>query len=814
MSRVLVVDDQEENAYYLRVLLEADGRKVDTARNGAEALAMARQAVPDLVISDLLMPVMDGFTLLRHWKADPRLRQVPFMVYTATYSDPQDERLARSLGADAFILKPTESYELLACIRDVEARGPGLLPSDPEGAESDGSDVLRYYSDTLIRKLETKTLELAEANRILRQDAIDRELSEVSLRESERRFRQLAENINELFWVRDHATHEVLYVSPAFETIWGRKCQEFYDSPTLWSEALHPDDRDRVTQATARQVAGDYNEVFRIVRPDGGIRWIHSKAFPVRNEQGEPYRIVGTAEDITERHLAEERIAEQAALLDHAQDAILVRDLDHRLLYWNKGAERMYGWTAAEVVGRSASGLIYKGHSDVPGEAATEQLLKQGRWNGEVRHVTKAGAELLVETRWSLLRDDRGEPKSIFISNTDVTERRRMDRQFLRAQRMESVGTLAAGIAHDLNNVLSPILMSVELLKDLARDDRDRTTLEILETSALRGADLVKQVLAFSRGVEGARIAVDPTRLVADLIKLTRDTFPRSIHLIFNPSEKVSQVIGDPTQLHQVMLNLLVNARDAMPRGGSLTVTIEDAFVDDTYAAMNPDSVAGAYVKISVADSGSGISAENRTKVFEPFFTTKGIGEGTGLGLSTTLAIVRSHRGFINLYSEVGKGTCVTVYLPSSHQLATAADAEVSDTPPRGHGETVLVVDDEESVRYAATRTLEEFGYRVLVAVHGADAVSVYARHKAEIAIVLTDMAMPVMDGAALVVALMAMNPSIRIIASSGLASEASLAKAMAAGVKHFVAKPYTAKTILTVLHETLAAPFPANKPR
>jgi PAS domain S-box-containing protein len=637
-------------------------------------------------------------------------------------------------------------------------------------------------------------------------DVTEKKRTEMSLRESEERFRQLAENINEVFWITDPGKNEMLYISPAYEKIWGRSCESLYASPIAWFEAIHSEDRGRIRQAALmNQIRGEYDETYRIMRPDGAVRWIRDRAFPVENANGEVFRIVGTAEDITARKLAEERLTEQATLLDSAHEAILVKDLEDKIIYWNKGAERTYGWTADEVLGRKSGELLYKDSTKL--HECVSLLLEKGEWHGEVVKLTKDGRDLIIEVRWTLVRDAQGRPKSILAINTDITEKKKLEAHFLRAQRMDSIGTLASGIAHDLNNVLAPIIMSVATLKHLARNEDDLAVLETLSGSAQRGAQLVKQVLTFARGIEGQRIPVNPHHLMRDLLKVMRDTFPKSIDMHFTSARNLWTVTGDPTQMHQVFLNLCVNARDAMPGGGNLTITMENVLLDETYAAMNPDSRTGSFVMVQVADTGIGIPPEIQDRVFEPFFTTKEIGKGTGLGLSTTLAIVKSHGGFINLHSEVRKGTKFKVYLPANATESAADEVALEQTRlPRGAGELILVVDDEEAIRKIARRTLERFGYRVMLAVNGAEAVAIYAQNEANVAAVLTDMAMPIMDGPALILALKALNSQVRIIGSSGLASNELVARALGAGVQHFVPKPYTAEALLTTLKKVLAA--------
>ena len=513
--------------------------------------------------------------------------------------------------------------------------------------------------------------------------------------------------------------------------------------------------------------------------------------------------LLGMIRDTSERKRAEEQITEQATFLDKAQDAIFVRDLEGKMLFWNKGSERMYGWTRQEVLSRKMDDLLYTHPKEL--EEAYRVTMSQGDWHGELQHFTKVGDELMIESRWTLIRDNEGHPKSVLAINTDITEKKMIEAQFMRAQRMESIGTLAGGIAHDLNNILAPIMMSIELLKETSTDPLAANILKTIEVSAKRGADIVRQVLSFARGLEGERIEVQLKHLLNEVQSIIKDTFPRDIRLEFSIPNDIWTILGDPTQVHQILLNLCVNARDAMPHGGSLSVNVENCVLDEHYATMNLQAKAGRYVQISVADTGTGIPPTLLEKIFEPFFTTKAINKGTGLGLSTVMAIVKSHGGLINVYSEPNKGTTFKVYLPALEMSSEARKEQVAlASLPRGNGETILLVDDEASIITITTQTLLAFGYHVLTATDGAEAVAVYAERKNDIAVVLTDMAMPIMDGAATIRALTKMNPRLKIIAASGLHANADMTKASGVGIKHFLTKPYTAGTLLKAMRTIL----------
>jgi PAS domain S-box-containing protein len=505
-----------------------------------------------------------------------------------------------------------------------------------------------------------------------------------------------------------------------------------------------------------------------------------------------------------ERQQTDIRVREQAALLEIAREAIMVKDMDNRIIYWNKGAERIYGWTAEEAIGRDSLRILYSGSDEL--HRARSELLERGEWDGELTGKVKSGRDITVHVRWTLVRDANGNPKSILAINTDITEMKKLESQFLRAQRMEGIGTLASGMAHDLNNVLAPILLATEMLRGSITEPDDVQLLTTVQTSAQRGAELVKQVLSFARGVEGEHTVVNPLELMGSFLEVVRETFPKSVQIKFTSSKELWTVTGDATQMNQIFLNLCINARDAMPNGGRLTIGMSNVIFDDTNVSTNPDCRPGAYVMVSFEDTGAGIPPEICNRIFEPFFTTKDFGKGTGLGLSTTLGILKSHGGFIDVHSEVEKGTTFKIYFTAnSVQLPVKTVIPDEANRPRGNGETILVVDDEASIRNVTKRILERFGYRVILASNGTEALQCYAEHGSEIAAVLTDMSMPVMDGAATILALREINPTVRVIGSSGLAFSDGGHNAGAFGLRHFITKPYTAEAMLRTLKEVLS---------
>ncbi|HSH93958.1 MAG TPA: response regulator, partial [Roseimicrobium sp.] len=503
------------------------------------------------------------------------------------------------------------------------------------------------------------------------------------------------------------------------------------------------------------------------------------------------------------RRQAEERIREQAALLDQARDAIYVRNLEQTIVYWNKGAERLYGWTVDEAVGRRADAL-FSTDGSARHEEARKSIFERGEWVGELRQSTKTGREIIVESRRTLLLDGDENPKSILVINTDITERKRVERQMLRTQRLESIGTLAGGVAHDLNNALAPIMMASELLR--MQYPGATGLIDTIDTSARRGAEMVRQLLMFSKGVEGQRVLVQPLHLLREMEKIIRGTFPKNIVLRTAFGTGLHAVLGDSTQLHQVLLNLCVNARDAMPSGGQITLKAENVEIDEAFAATVPDARSGTYMAWHVSDTGLGISPEILDRIFEPFFSTKGPEKGTGLGLSTVMGIVRSHGGFIQVYSVPGEGTTFTVYLPADRSGSPVVVPERGRDAFRGNGETVLVVDDEFHVRQVARSVLTHLNFRVITASDGAEAIIRASENRNDLRTVLTDLHMPNMDGLKFVRELTEMLPGVGIIVTSGNLDENAAKEFQTLGIRVVLDKPFTQEKLADAMRSVLGS--------
>lgn len=514
----------------------------------------------------------------------------------------------------------------------------------------------------------------------------------------------------------------------------------------------------------------------------------------------------------------------QNAVLESTAYSIISTTPDGTIVTFNRGAENMTGYSREDVVGVHTPELLHD---------AADMVRAAADVSAELGYDVEPGFEVLValarrgeasEREWDIVRRD-GSRVPVAVSVTamrnsdglitgflkvarDITEKKKLEQQFLRSQRIESIGTLAGGIAHDLNNVLTPILMSIELLRVTNTSERTSGVLASIENSARRGADLVKQILSFARGVDGERTLIKAGPVIKDIQKLVQDTFPKNIRCAAALSTDLPSLLGDPTQLHQILLNLCVNARDAMPNGGSLSITAKSVTLDES-AAMQAHAKPGTYVSISVKDTGTGIPPEVVEKVFDPFFTTKEVGKGTGLGLSTVLAIAKSHGGFVKVVSEPGQGSTFTVCLPAILSVEKPVEEQpVAELQPQllrhGEGQLILIVDDEENVRNITQQTLETLGYRTLGAADGVEAVALYSRHTTEIAAVLTDMMMPIMSGPATIQVLQRINPQVKIIAASGITQNGGLAKAAEMGIKHLLPKPYSAQSVMSTLHKLL----------
>lgn len=642
---------------------------------------------------------------------------------------------------------------------------------------------------------------------IIVHDITESKQAELELQLTEERLRYLlTANPAVIYACEVSGRYPMTFISENVTGMLGYHSWDFLADPHFWARQIHPEDRERVFADLATILdRGWHVYEYRFRHHNGNYIWVRDELRLILNPDGAPVEIIGYWSDITDRKQSEQTMHEQADLLDIAPDAIYVHNLDYQILFWNKGAEQLYGWQTAEAIGQDSRQFV--GEDAVTQfEAAMATVLSTGNWQGELTKIAATGKPIIVSSRRSLLRDAAGNPKSILIVETDITEQKQLESQFFRAQRLESLGTLASGIAHDLNNILTPILGIVEILPlqfpDI--DPRTQNLLTILNDSTRRGADLVKQILSFTRGVEGKPTCIQVHHLIKEIQRIIKQAFPKNIETVCDYSQHLWTIEADSTLIHQVLMNLCVNARDAMPNGGTLTIGTENLTLDDNYARIHLDAQSGDYIAISISDTGVGMTAELIDRIFDPFFTTKEVGKGTGLGLSTSMGIIKSHGGFITVYSEVGKGTCFKVHLP-------ATDSHETESPPLlelplGNNELILIVDDEISVRSITSTTLETYNYRVLTAGDGIEAIAAYAEHKQDISVILLDLMMPALDTVTTVRTLHKINSQVKIIAMSGLSTNEQMTQNLRdIGVRTFLAKPFTAEDLLNTLDRACA---------
>ncbi|MGA2280637.1 MAG: response regulator [Verrucomicrobiota bacterium] len=675
---ILIVDDNEQNLYQLQVLLSGNGYHVTTATQGVAALDLARQNPPNLIIADILMPVMDGFALCRECKKDKRLKAIPFVFYTATYTDERDREFALSLGAAQFIVKPEEPDAFLAIIRRTieQIESPPVSQTKPaadvpirlpiEMPEEDEPVYLKQYNAALIRKLEAKMEQLERANREL-------------------------------------------------------------------------------------------------------------------------------AYDIAERKQMAEAHARLATAVEQAAEAIVITDTNGKILYVNPAFEKTAGYTWREAVGQNPR-ILKSGKYDSTFYRQMWDSLAQGKvWSGRIINKKKSGALYEEDMIISPIRDSAGRIINYVAVKRDVTQEVALAEQLRQVQKMESIGQLAGGVAHDFNNILTVIQGNASLLldaKNLSEADVDLAK-QIIH-AAERAAGLTRQLLVFSRKQVMQPAHLNLNEVVGNMTKMLQRILGEDIALQSDYTPILPLVFADAGMIEQVLLNLAVNARDAMPDGGRLTIATTSKSIGREYTQQNPAAIPGRCVCLSVSDTGCGIAPEQLSHIFEPFFTTKEIGKGTGLGLATVYGIVKQHRGWIEIKSQVGKGTTFRIYLPAAKDItAKQKTTVVAEELPHGD-EVILVVEDEQPVRLLVGNLLQRCGYTVLLAVSGIAALDVWEKHKDGIQLLLTDMVLPDgMMGRELAEKLKGEKPQLKVIYTSGYsANVVGKGPSLVEGI-NFLQKPY-----------------------
>ncbi len=631
-------------------------------------------------------------------------------------------------------------------------------------------------------------------------------------RENELDMGQIADSLGNFCWISDLENNKILDVSSGYEEIFGRPRDELFESRNAWVEALHPEDRDRVLKAVqASRTSGKYKETYRVVRPDGSVRWLFATGTPVLDASGRLCRMVGIAIDITRQKTVQDALLATEVDLHEIQRfarlASWQMDLSSRTIKWSEDLYRILELNP-EHVQPSARAFLARVHPDE--RAIVERqftVLREEATEYEAIHrlVFENGRTKFVQFRASMARALRGRPEKLLGIIQDITELHLAEIERNRSQRLEALGQLAGGIAHDLNNALTPIVMATSLLK--TKLPAYHKPLATMERSAQRCAEMVKRLVLFARGEESKRVVLSPVFSMDEMVKICRGTFPAGIEILRSSNATRSKIIADPTQIHQILLNLCVNARDAMPHGGRLELSISSAQVDGQASRLLPQARPGRYVIFSVRDSGCGMSQEVMDHIFEPFYTTKGPERGTGLGLSTAFRIVRAHGGFIQVKSAPGKGSEFLVYLPATDDPIPDVPpaSPQAEAPPMEAGRMILVVEDEEAIRKAFVQELVQAGYQALEAKNGIEGLIQVVKHKHAIDLIVSDFQMPKMNGSDFVKALRTILPHVPVIIACGNPDDATRQSLQSLGILKFFAKPFDPECVFEMVRSALA---------
>lgn len=644
-----------------------------------------------------------------------------------------------------------------------------------------------------------------QARLVLAHEVTERRSAEAALRLSLERFNYAARATDDVVWDRNVVENRIWW-NDGLQRRFGIPPEQVEDTVEWLRSRIHPDDRARIFQSMAEAIAGDaeqWSSEFRFRRQDGSYAFVYDRGFFIRDDLGNAVRIVGAMTDLSDRKQNEDRLREQAMLLDRAKDAILVRGLDHRIRYWNRAAETMYGISREQAIGKRVEDIVVY---DDPAafDEADAQVFEKGEWSGRLRQTAAEGKTITVDGHWTLLLDERGDPAGVLKIHTDVSERVDLEQRLAQSQKLEAIGQLTGGIAHDFNNLLTVIVGNADVLVDELSDQPELLSLvEMIRTAGERGAELTGHLLAFARRQALEPRNVRPDELIDGMRGLLERTLGENIEFVVEHAADVSMVSVDPAQFESALLNLCINARDAMPGGGKLVIETGNVELDDDYAEQRGDVLPGAYVRISVSDTGTGMSAAAAARAFDPFFTTKPRGQGTGLGLSMVYGFTKQSGGHVAIYSELDHGTVVNLYLP---QVAGKPEPATSIKPEENthNGENILLVEDDDLVRAHALRLLESLGYRVTSASNGPEAMELL-RGNVACDLLFTDVIMPGgMTGPQLAEAARALRPGLAVLYTSGYTENAIVHHGRLDEGVSLLQKPYRKRELAAKLHAVL----------
>jgi PAS domain S-box-containing protein len=819
MKRILIVDDDELNLLYLGTLLTGHGFEVDTARGGEEALKRASETPPDLVVSDLLMPTMNGYKLLRLWLADERLNRIPFIVYTATFTDPKDERLALDLGAAAFILKGTEPEQFMDTLSRVLGGFTSRLDRSPAPPALGREELEARYSEALVRKIEARNIQLMEANRSLQAEVVERtELAETQI---------AILNALPAHIALIDPDGVILAVNESWRRFASDNLLDIRNFGVGENYLQHCEGDTGECTEGSQEVAANIRKVLTCELPRFTVeypchspskqQWFRMIASPLRGSLGGGAVILHI--DITERKEIELDLIKSREhsllLLNSTAEGIFGLDIHGACTFGNPAAASMLGYEhPTDMVGKRLHALHHHSFPDDSEYPVCECAIQRSFLKDEKCHVSNEvffrldGTQFPVEY-WSYPIRNQTEIVGSVITFIDITERRSLELQLLQAQKMEAIAQLSGGVAHDFNNLLTVVLGCAELLiGEMTEDDAQRSLAETIRTAALRAAELTHRMLSFGRRQVLTPRVIELGALLGDMKVLLGRTLPADIEISLIQEPNLWKAMADPVQAESAVLNVVLNARDAMPHGGLLTLALANVHLDKSYAEKHFDLKPGSYVLLSISDTGVGIPPTQLDHIFEPFFTTKEVGKGTGLGLSMVYGFVKQSGGHVEVFSEPGMGTTVKLYLPKAG-MATDESEEIAVSISNLRGsEKILVVEDDSAVLGFAAERLTSLGYSIIVSANGKEALDVI-RSNQDIDLLFTDVVMPGgISGTELADAARKLQPALKVLFTSGYAEDAFVNREWPDKSVHLLLKPYSqlqlAEKIRLLLTESL----------
>jgi PAS domain S-box-containing protein len=640
-------------------------------------------------------------------------------------------------------------------------------------------------------------------------DVTESRQAERAMKSTDERLRFVAKATTDVIWDWDIKTNALVW-NDSVEKVFGHKQHQIYPEIEWWYKHIHPEDRERVLaglQAILEHGGKNWSDHYRYQRADGSYANVSDRGYVARDSAGVALRMIGAMTDVTEKTRSEAAIRFQAQLLNAVQQAVVATDPEGIVIFWSKFAENLYGWTAEEAVGRTIQELTPSPFlRDHDAQIAVRGAAGES-WTGEFLVQGKSGKAFPALLTTAPVLDEMGRVLGFVRVSIDLTERRNLEEQFRQSQKMDAVGRLAGGIAHDFNNLLTVIRLNTEIiLEGFDPTDPRSDDVKQIKSAAERASSLTRQLLAFSRKQILQPRVLDMNSVVGTVEPMLRRLIGEDITIISHCAAR-GYVVADPGQLEQVLVNLVVNARDAMLQGGRINIETKNVDLDENYTSEHSPVVAGRYVMLAVTDNGVGMSRDTREHAFDPFFTTKEAGKGTGLGLATVYGIVKQSGGYVWIYSEPGHGTALKLYFPEVSAAAAfggmGEHAVVGKTAKRG-SETILLVEDEEAVRGLACRILEKQGYRVIPAQHGRDAMEIATKEEGRIDLVLTDVVMPGMNGRGLVERLTGIRPTIKSLYMSGYTDDDIIRRGFIEPSKSFLQKPFTSEALLQTVRKVL----------